>query len=180
MEACWAHNPEVRGSQPRSANFFKVIFSHVYSIVIAFLSRIKHLSSKYSFIKAQYIWENNSYWIIQRYNKRLHLAPAISRGFCCLFVTLQSYYYEWTDTSVGYPSRVAQWKRAGPITQRSEDRNLALLSFLLVDHLWLLLYRGYYSPWMQLLSLKLSSYSYIFSLWIISQIIHHMHGNTRY
>ena len=29
-------------------------------------------------------------------------------------------------------SRVAQWKRAGPITQRSEDQNLALLnSFLL-------------------------------------------------
>ena len=27
-------------------------------------------------------------------------------------------------------SRVAQWKRAGPITQRSEDRNLALLIFL--------------------------------------------------
>ena len=26
-------------------------------------------------------------------------------------------------------SRVAQWKRAGPITQRSEDRNLALLNF---------------------------------------------------
>ena len=26
-------------------------------------------------------------------------------------------------------SRVAQWKRAGPITQRSEDRNLALLYF---------------------------------------------------
>ena len=25
-------------------------------------------------------------------------------------------------------SRVAQWKRAGPITQRSEDRNLALLT----------------------------------------------------
>ena len=25
-------------------------------------------------------------------------------------------------------SRVAQWKRAGPITQRSEDQNLALLS----------------------------------------------------
>lgn len=28
----------------------------------------------------------------------------------------------------GTESRVAQWKRAGPITQRSEDRNLALLS----------------------------------------------------
>ena len=27
-------------------------------------------------------------------------------------------------------SRVAQWKRAGPITQRSEDRNLALLPLL--------------------------------------------------
>ena len=27
-------------------------------------------------------------------------------------------------------SRVAQWKRAGPITQRSEDRNFALLCFL--------------------------------------------------
>ena len=27
-------------------------------------------------------------------------------------------------------SRVAQWKRAGPITHRSEDRNLALLCFL--------------------------------------------------
>ena len=28
-------------------------------------------------------------------------------------------------------SRVAQWKRAGPITQRSEDQNLALLKTLL-------------------------------------------------
>ena len=27
-------------------------------------------------------------------------------------------------------SRVAQWERAGPITQRSEDQNLALLSLL--------------------------------------------------
>ena len=27
-------------------------------------------------------------------------------------------------------SRVAQWKRAGPITQRSEDQNLALLAFI--------------------------------------------------
>ena len=28
-------------------------------------------------------------------------------------------------------SRVAQWERAGPITRRSEDQNLALLSLLL-------------------------------------------------
>ena len=26
VEACWAHNPEVRGSKPRSANFFVFIF----------------------------------------------------------------------------------------------------------------------------------------------------------
>ena len=30
-------------------------------------------------------------------------------------------------THVFIVSRVAQWKRAGPITQRSEDQNLALL-----------------------------------------------------
>ena len=30
-------------------------------------------------------------------------------------------------------SRVAQWKRAGPITQRSVDRNYALLSKLFVS-----------------------------------------------
>ena len=26
VEACWAHNPEVRGSKPRSANFFSRLF----------------------------------------------------------------------------------------------------------------------------------------------------------
>ena len=31
--------------------------------------------------------------------------------------------------AVGIDSRVAQWKRAGPITQRSVDRNHALLKF---------------------------------------------------
>jgi hypothetical protein len=31
-------------------------------------------------------------------------------------------------TSLFHTSRVAQWKRAGPITQRSVDRNYALLS----------------------------------------------------
>ena len=30
-------------------------------------------------------------------------------------------------------SRVAQWKRAGPITQRSEDQNLALLVFFITQ-----------------------------------------------
>ena len=27
VEACWAHNPEVRGSKPRSAKIFKTLFS---------------------------------------------------------------------------------------------------------------------------------------------------------
>ena len=34
-----------------------------------------------------------------------------------------------TATTLTSVSRVAQWKRAGPITQRSEDQNLALLEF---------------------------------------------------
>ena len=32
-------------------------------------------------------------------------------------------------SSYGIDSRVAQWKRAGPITQRSVERNHALLEF---------------------------------------------------
>ena len=31
---------------------------------------------------------------------------------------------------------MAQWKRAGPITQRSEDQNLALLDFCLFVCFW--------------------------------------------
>ena len=37
------------------------------------------------------------------------------------------HFYSKTNTD----SRVAQWKRAGPITQRSVDRNYALLRFFL-------------------------------------------------
>ena len=35
------------------------------------------------------------------------------------------------SSTINTDSRVAQWKRAGPITQRSVDRNYALLTFLL-------------------------------------------------
>ena len=38
-------------------------------------------------------------------------------------------------------SRVAQWKRTGPITQRSEDQNLALLTNLLFAKMAFLLER---------------------------------------
>ena len=34
------------------------------------------------------------------------------------------------SSTINTDSRVAQWKRAGPITQRSVDRNYALLTFL--------------------------------------------------
>ena len=40
--------------------------------------------------------------------------------------TLSSCYFLWSWSN---GSRVAQWKRAGPITQRSVDRNYALLRF---------------------------------------------------
>lgn len=34
----------------------------------------------------------------------------------------------WMEVLLAWVSRVAQWKRAGPITQRSVDRNHALLT----------------------------------------------------
>ena len=41
-----------------------------------------------------------------------------SASYCIIIAIVQSYYQH---------SRVAQWKRAGPITQRSMDRNHSLL-----------------------------------------------------
>ena len=32
VEACWAHNPEVRGSKPRSANVLVVIIQNIVSL----------------------------------------------------------------------------------------------------------------------------------------------------
>ena len=52
--------------------------------------------------------------------------PAASRDASWLILTLLSVRL---PSQVRKNSRVAQRKRAGPITQRSEDRNLALLSF---------------------------------------------------
>ena len=59
------------------------------------------------------------------------------RGFESHF--WQIFFLDKTDLTIGNDtfflnqytdSRVAQWKRAGPITQRSVDRNYALLTFL--------------------------------------------------
>ena len=47
-------------------------------------------------------------------------------------VSCNSALYELaTPGHLEHDSRVAQWKRAGPITQRSVDRNHALLTLLL-------------------------------------------------
>ena len=72
MEAYWAHNPEVRGSKPRSANLFFLLPILLY--------------------------------IVYKTKRQV--------------VRMNSVQYD--------KSRVAQWKRAGLVTKRSEDRNLAL------------------------------------------------------
>ena len=40
--------------------------------------------------------------------------------------------------AVGIDSRVAQWKRAGPITQRSVDRNHALLVRIFIVKIYIM------------------------------------------
>ena len=34
VEACWAHNPEVRGSKPRSANMYLLIMRIIACVVV--------------------------------------------------------------------------------------------------------------------------------------------------
>ena len=45
---------------------------------------------------------------------------------CKIFISIVPIFLQL----VNIDSRVAQWKRAGPITQRSVDRNYALLKIL--------------------------------------------------
>ena len=60
--------------------------------------------------------------IIINVNKLLSPLKAILVKYSFSFVS----YFE-LNICTEYVSRVAQWKRAGPITQRSVDRNHALL-----------------------------------------------------
>ena len=64
----------------------------------------------------------------------LHI-PGISklRSYLCMMINIQR-------------SRVAQWKRAGPITQRSDDRNLALLIFFIFYENLMILHETPISP----------------------------------
>ncbi len=40
VEACWAHNPEVRGSKPRSAKFFKIALKPVLFIFVTIVQTL--------------------------------------------------------------------------------------------------------------------------------------------
>ena len=58
MEACWAHNPEIRGSKPRSAsNFllFKKMSEDVHFLFLVTL-REKHWRTRATKISIGYIW----------------------------------------------------------------------------------------------------------------------------
>ena len=57
-----------------------------------------------------------------------------STNFTFVDCTTLTCHFVWSHS---YGSRVAQWKRAGPITQRSVDRNYALLSFFLKQKLFI-------------------------------------------
>ena len=57
----------------------------------------------------------------------VYFSSALLKEDCIITKTLL-----WSLTiNIMYVSRVAQWKRAGPITQRSVDRNHALLNIIL-------------------------------------------------
>ena len=65
------------------------------------------------------------------------LAPSVGDGAAALRIAVRALHQKiqclFKDGFCNAPwhSRVAQWKRAGPITQRSVDRNHALLTFFL-------------------------------------------------
>ena len=54
----------------------------------------------------------------------------MSSSFQIVWLGLINDYHFLAILTILHPSRVAQWKRAGPITQRSVDRNHALLKIL--------------------------------------------------
>ena len=90
--------------------------SHLYKRVCPSIRRSVHWSVSHAFVK---IAENG---IMQ---DEIHLMSCIQPCFSGVHLKSQS----------TQASSVAQWKRAGPITQRSMDRNHPLLSlFLSSDH----------------------------------------------
>ena len=108
MEACWAHNPEVRGSKPRSANKFFFFFLFQLKLFILDLG-----------IRVLYVWPFLFVclfvcFFLKKICCEIFTAnPKVNRchnifscNICCLSL----------DFIV---SRVVQWKRAGPITKRS-------------------------------------------------------------
>ena len=166
MEACWAHNPEVRGSKPRSAMFFfltyfgdilfrfpivrKYFFSVlIYQLEIFFFPLLKleeqssrswkwsignlinltQLVNVNKFTELRCKW-NNSFLVLAIFFNR---GAKLLKLSCHLRSTPlyrdsdEISLYNSEELLWNADSRVAQWKRAGLITQRSEDQNLALL-----------------------------------------------------
>ena len=54
MEACWAHNPEVRGSKPRSARFFFKLL--IFQVTITYvLSQSRYLSDVQLYLRVPFM-----------------------------------------------------------------------------------------------------------------------------
>ncbi|EDO32090.1 predicted protein [Nematostella vectensis] len=158
VEACWAHNPEVRGSKPCSARGRHWWFS---GRILACHAGGPIFLPKASMVSRVAQWKRAGP-ITQRSEDRnlalleLNILENSSESAICSFMCFSSDYWGissngrhwWFSGRIlachaGGPiflpkasmvSRVAQWKRAGPITQRSEDRNLALLELNILEN----------------------------------------------
>ena len=208
MEACWAHNPEVRESKPRSAKSLTlptyyilleiIIFGNCYFNICIYFCQAERLCklqlssffdkcvwlywdfTLYGRVKANNLWLKEqsgavkAWWahITQRSVDRSYALLNLFRFFIiahipyfiiniiffafviltCLFIFVKPrdymqitvvfffltnlydyikilhYIEKWKPNKIAIYSRVAQWKRAGPITQRSVDWNHALLN----------------------------------------------------
>ena len=121
MEACWAHNPEVRGSKPRSAKSLTLPTYHILLEIIIF--GICYFNMCIYFCQAERLC-------------KLQLSSFFDK---CVWLHWDfTLYWRVKLISWGLNSRVAQWKHAGPITQRSVDRNHALLNlfrFFIIAHI---------------------------------------------
>jgi hypothetical protein len=73
-----------------------------------------------------YYYETSNFWSHNFYDY-VHFTYAISKWFIGGYRILIFHLFKILSYHLFNLSRVAQWKRAGPITQRSVDRNHALL-----------------------------------------------------
>ena len=121
VEACWAHNPEVRGSKPRSANIF-ICYSfslHPYLATVILESKSLQLQCRSVVeIIRLLLFRSFSFFVETTENDLTY-----KTGYVSPLDKVEIENYLKTSTV----SRVAQWKRAGPINQRSEDHKPDIL-----------------------------------------------------